>query len=117
MINDSKINLGSIQVEKQVIADIIASAVSEIDGVNLIKRNMFEEFMLLIGLKITPGAQIRFTDNNELLITVKVLIPFGINIQEAAQQIQSVIRSALAKMVDLNIKEINVNISGIQRGP
>ena len=40
MKDDTKIDLGSVQVHKKVFAEIIASALKEVSGVKLIENNI-----------------------------------------------------------------------------
>ena len=112
----NKFDLGSVQVHKQAIADIVTTAVSEIEGVRLIEKNFGEKFLELMGVNQFSGIEIKFDENNEALLEVKVLVHYGLNIPDIARKIQAKIKSAIENVVDINLKEINVNIHGIERG-
>jgi len=51
MICDQKVDLGSIQIHKKVIADIAAAALSEIEGVTLSLRSWRNRLMEFVGRK------------------------------------------------------------------
>ena len=48
-------------------------------------------------------------------LEIRVIIDYGINIPLVARQIQDVIQRAVEDAVDINLKEINVNIQAIER--
>ncbi len=116
MLTDQKVDLGSIQIHKKVIGDIAALAVEEIDGVSLIPKDMGLQFLDLFGHKKTPGVLVSVDKNNQVTIELKVYVRYGINIPEAARQVQDVVRMAVEKSTDVHLREVNVNVQGIERG-
>jgi len=49
-------------------------------------------------------------------VEIPLIIKYGYNIPEIANRVQENVRLALEKMSNLSIKEINVNVQGIERG-
>jgi uncharacterized alkaline shock family protein YloU len=116
MTQASKAQLGSVQIEKKVIAEIIASAVSQIEGVSLRRRNLAERLMEALGQKKYPGINIKVGGNDEVSLELKVFVCYGMNIPSVAQEVQNCVKSTVEKTIDLTLKDININIYGIERG-
>ncbi len=113
MICDQKVDLGSIQIHKKVIADIAAAALSEIEGVTLSLRSWRNRLMEFVGRKELAGINVQIDKNSQVSLELKVYIRYGINIPDMAQQVQETVRRAVEKTTDINLKEVNVNIQGI----
>ena len=116
MIEDNKVDLGSIQIHKKVIADIASSAIADIDGVRLVTNDIAGKFSELFGKKNFSGVIIHIDKNNQVVVEVKVSVRYGINIPDIAHIIQDSVRTAIEKTVDIDLKDVNVNIQGIERG-
>jgi uncharacterized alkaline shock family protein YloU len=116
MKDDSKIDLGSVQVHKKVFAEIIASALKEVSGVKLIEKNISNRLFEAFGKKEFPGIDVKVHDNHEVTLELKILVQYGINIPDAARQVQETVKSAIDKTLDVNLKDIHVNVQGIARG-
>ncbi len=112
----SRVDLGSIQVHKKAIADIAVSALSELDGVSLMPADLPTQFMEFFGQKSYPGIIVTVDKNNQVTLELRLRIRYGISVADIARQIQETVRSAIERTVDINLKDINVNIQGIERG-
>jgi uncharacterized alkaline shock family protein YloU len=115
MKNDSQIDLGSVQVHKKVFAEIISSTMDEIEGVSLIQKNLSNRFFEMFGQKDFPGINIKVEDGHEVTLELQVLVRYGMNIPDAARQVQRTVKAAIDKALDINLKDINVNVQGIER--
>ena len=116
MRDSSSIDLGSIQVHKKVVEEIIEAAISDMNGVTLLERDVVQKFLDVFRRKSNPGINIKVGKEGQVCVEVKVLIAYGLNIPDVARQIQNVIKEALDKMIDVELSDINVNIQGIERG-
>lgn len=116
MKNFSEVHIGSVHVHKKVLADIIAAALEGVEGVSLMPKGFFDSVAELAGYSGYPGVEIHIDDNNDVTIGLKVHVRYSMNISDIARQIQDVIRSALDKMVDIHVKDVNISIQGIERG-
>jgi len=114
-VGNDKINLGSVQVHKKVFSEIISSAISEVDGVCLIKKNIGNWLFEIFGQKGFPGISIKSDDNNDVTLELQVLVRYGVNIPDVAKDVQESVKSAIDKALDANLKDINVNVCGITR--
>jgi len=109
-------DLGNVQVHKKVLSEIINTAMEEVQGVRLYKKGIGIKIMQLMGKEVFPGVEIKVNDNDEVTLNIKVIIQYGRNIPNSASQIQDAVKSAIERTVDINLKNINVNIQGIERG-
>ena len=115
MKKEDKIDLGSVQVHKKVFAEIISSAIDEVDGVHLIQENLGDKLVGIFGQKDFPGIDIKVDEDHEVTLELQILVRYGMNIPDAARQVQQTIKSAIDKTLDINLKDINVNVQGIER--
>ena len=116
MIDSSRVDLGSIQVHKKAIADIAASALAEIDGVSLPAPNLVSKAKEILGYRSIPGIIVTVDKGNQVSIELRVLVRYGINIPDIARQIQELVRTAVERTIDISLKDINVNVQGIEKG-
>jgi len=116
MKRNEKIDLGSVQVHKKVFAEIISSALDEVKGVSLIQKKLGNKLFEVLGQKDFPGINIQVDENREVNLELHVLVRYGMNIPDAARQVQRVVKEAIDRTLDINLKNINVNVQGIERG-
>lgn len=115
MNHEQEIDLGTVQVHKRAIADIACSAIRDIDGVRLIENDFKDSLRELLGYKYYSGIVVTVDENNQVSIELKIVVRYGLNVPEIAREVQDVVRLAIEKTVDLNLKDITVNIQGVER--
>ena len=111
----SKIDLGSIKIHKKVLAEIAASAVKDIDGVRLAPPDVVATLAELFGLVRIPGVVVNLDKGNQVSIEVQIFVKYGINIPDVARRAQDAVRSAIERAVDIDLKDVNINIQGVDR--
>lgn len=116
MKEESITDLGAIRIHNKVVSSIASIATQEVEGVAKISSSLKSSILDLLGKKYHKGIKVEIDKNNELKIDVPVIVKYGFNLPEIANKIQDSIRKAIEKMTDLSIKEININIQGIERG-
>jgi len=116
MKNIEKIDLGSVQVHKKVFAEIIASALEGVDGVRLIDKSFGNRFVEMFGQRDFPGIEIKADEQHDVYLELKIFVQYGLNIPDAARQVQETVKKAVNKTLDISLKEIHVNVQGIERG-
>ncbi len=118
MINkeESRTELGTIRIYKNVIASIAAIAALEIDGVKKVSGNLKTSILQLIGKKQVYAVNVELDKSGEARIDIPIVIKYDYNIPETAGKIQENVRNALEKMTSLSIKDININVQSIERG-
>ena len=116
MSGENKVDIGFVQIHKKVIGDIAASALLEVQGAKLASFGLISKFFELIGNKNFPSVTVSIDNDNQVSVDIKVSIQYGLNVPDVARQVQDVVRVAVERAVDINLKEVNVNIQGIERG-
>ena len=113
---ESQTDLGNIRIHKNVISSISAIAATEIEGVKRVGRDLKSGLGELLGKKFFSAIKVDISKNEEVKVEIPLVIKYGYNIPEIANRVQDNVRLALEKMSNLSIKEINVNVQGIERG-
>lgn len=113
---ESRTDLGTIRIHKNVIASISALAAMDIEGVKRVGGDFKSGLMELLGKKSSASIKVEINKNEEVSLEMPVIIKYGYNIPEIADKVQESIRNALEKMTNLSIKEININVQGIEKG-
>jgi uncharacterized alkaline shock family protein YloU len=116
MKEESKLDFGAIKVHKKAIAEIVLTSIRDVEGVTLLKQDFLGTLLELTGTRHYPGITVNIDKNNQVCIEIKVRVQFGLNLQETARQVQEVVKTAIEKTVDIDIKDIHVVIYGIERG-
>lgn len=110
------IDLGTVQMHKKVIGDIAAAALKEIPGVRLAGFGLVSVFSEMLGYKNFPGVTVGLDKDGMVHVKIRVTVDYGLNIPTVATHIQEAVRSAVERSVDIDLKEINVNIQSVERG-
>jgi uncharacterized alkaline shock family protein YloU len=113
---ESRTDLGTVRIHKNVIASIASLAAIEIEGVKSIGGNFRSGLLELIGKKSIFAIKVDIDKNEEVRLEIPLIIKYGFNIPEIANRVQENARQALEKMTNLLIKDININVQGIERG-
>lgn len=113
---ESRTDLGTIRIHKNVIASIASLAAMEIEGVKRVGRDFKSGLLELMGKKALSAIKVEIDKNEEVKIEIPLIIKYGFNIPDIANKVQESTRNALEKMTNLSIKDININVQGIERG-
>lgn len=113
---ESRTDLGVIRIHKNVIASIASLAANEIDGVKRIGVDFKSGFLELLGKQSLSAIKVEIDKNEGVKVEIPLIIKYGFNIPDVANRVQENIRNALEKMTNLSIKDININVQGIERG-
>ncbi len=109
-------NLGIIQVHKRVIADICTAAISEVEGVSMARNVMLEDLCGFVGSRKNSAVDVRMDASGQVSVVVKVMVRYGLNLADVSRRVQDVVMTAVEKMADINLKDVDVSIQGIERG-
>lgn len=114
--DESRNELGVLRIHKNVVSSISSIAALEIEGVKRVARGLKSGLLELLERKFFSAIKVEITKNDEVKVQIPLIIKYGYNIPEVANRVQENVRLALEKMSNLSIKEINVNVQGIERG-
>jgi uncharacterized alkaline shock family protein YloU len=113
---ESRTDLGTIKIHKNVIASIASLAATEIEGVKRVGGDFKSGVLELISRKTAVAIRVEIDKNEEVKLVIPLVIKYGFNIPDIANKVQENVRNALEKMTNLLIKDININVQGIERG-
>lgn len=116
MRQGTQIDLGSVKVHKMAMSEIIASAILEITGVRLAEKTFSEQVLDLFGKSSYPGIDVDVDGSGDVSVEVRIIIRYGMNIPDVAKIVQDSVKAAVHKTMGIRLKEVNVNIYGIERG-
>lgn len=115
MDEHTKTGLGEIKIHQNVISSITIETTKQIEGVWGIGSSLRSQVLEFIGKKGTSAIKIDFDKNNEVTITVPIIVKFGYNIPEIAAKVQENVKLAIENATSIAVKEINVIIQEIER--
>lgn len=113
--HSNKIDIGAVKIHKNVIASIASIAALEITGVKQIGKSSSFDLSELLGLKSLKGIRVEFNKNDEIRLEIPLIVKYGYNISEIAENVQENVRLSIEKMVDKSPRDININIQGIEK--
>ena len=107
---------GAVMISEDVIAEIVAHAACEVEGVVGISTKPGADIAELIGKKNWGrGLKITVLEDNSVSVDCNITVNYGQNVVNVAGAAQSAIVSALESMAGIQIKAVNVNVCGISR--
>ncbi len=112
---ESRTELGAIRIHKNVVASIASLATMEIEGTKSIGKNFRSGFLEMLGRKNISGIKVEIDKNEEIRVDIPLIIKYGYNIPDIADKVQENVRNALERMTNLSIKDININVRGVER--
>jgi len=113
---ESRTDLGTIKIHREVIASISNVAACEVEGVKRTGTSLKSVLMELAGKKNSSAIKVEFDKNEEVKVEIPLIIKYGFSIPTVAARVQENVRNALEKMTNLTIKDINISVKGIERG-
>ena len=113
---ENNVNLGVVQLHTNVIADICAAAIADIDGVTLSRNELKEGLLSLFGIRRNTAVDVRLDPSGHVSLVVRVDVRYGLNLAETSRRIQDAVMTAVEKMADVNLRDVDVGIQGILRG-
>ncbi|MBU0547593.1 MAG: Asp23/Gls24 family envelope stress response protein [Candidatus Omnitrophica bacterium] len=114
--DESRNELGAVRIHKDVISSISSIAALEIEGVKRVGTNLKSSLSEFIGHKSFFAIKVDISRNEEVKVDIPLVIKYGYNIPDTASRVQENVHQALEKMSNLSVKDINVNVQGIERG-
>jgi uncharacterized alkaline shock family protein YloU len=115
MTQENTVDLGIVQIHKKVIGDIAVAAIGDVAGVKLADFGIIGSIAEAFGYKNYPAVSVNIDKDHQVSLKIRVIIFYGMNIPEISRQIQDVIQHAVEEAVDIDLKEINVNVQAVER--
>lgn len=103
---------GKISISEDVIAVMVAAAISEVEGVDGLGNTVGDDILEFIGKRsLAKGIKVTLLDDH-ITIDVLVMVAFGCVITDVAQKVQLAVSNALEAMTGLS-PTVNVHVSGV----
>ena len=100
---------GNVMIYEDVIATIVAQALTEVDGV--VKGGTE-----VIGKKHWgKGIRIAIAEDNSLSIGCNIIVGYGESVVNVANAVQEAITMAVESVTGVTVTDVNVNVCGIVR--
>ncbi|MGU3469797.1 Asp23/Gls24 family envelope stress response protein [Paenibacillus sp. D51F] len=104
---------GMIRISDDVVATIAGLAALETPGIAAMSGGISEGLAKrLSGKNAQKGVSVE-VGQLEAAVDLRVIVQYGIPIQEVCRQLQLNVREAVENMTGLNVVEINVKVDGV----
>ncbi|GAB7386760.1 hypothetical protein BSNK01_05960 [Bacillaceae bacterium] len=105
---------GVVRIADDVVAVIAGIAASETKGVASMSAGITEGLAKRVsGKNVTKGVSVEVGES-EAAIDLRVIVHYGMKIDEVCRQLQKNVKNAVEKMTGLNVVEVNVKVEGIE---
>lgn len=103
--------LGSIQINNNVVANIVAMASQEVPGVYGLASGD-----VLKGLFNKRDASVAVDEDEEgrYIIRVKLILVFGVRLAKVATEVQNAVRDQVEKMTDKEVARVDVIVDAVR---
>jgi len=103
-MSDSKTLSGQVHIADEVIANIVGTAVMETEGVVGMSRHL--------GGRKKAGKGITLQiDNDNLTVSIAIVIKSGVKIQDVAADAQQKVKTAIETMTSYTAREVNIHVT------
>ncbi len=106
---------GTVMISEDVVAAIVAHAISDVEGIAGIVTKPGADIADLISKNWGKGVKILIAEDNTLSVDCSITICYGESVVETAQAAQAAIVNAVESMTGVKVRTVNVNVCGIVR--
>lgn len=104
---------GTVRISDDVVATIAGLAAMETPGIAAMSGGISEGWAKrLSGKNVHKGITVE-VGQVEAAIDLRVIVQYGMNIQEVCRELQRNVREAVANMTGLDVVEVNVKVEGV----
>lgn len=107
----------NVNIADDCISIIAGVSATSVEGVlNLGDNNMTNKLLPFLGTKnLKKGIYIE-KENNDLIIKISISIKDGYNIEDVCIAVQEKVKDAIESMLDVNVKEVSINVVNLAAG-
>lgn len=112
--------MGKISINNEVVANIVAMAAREVTGVSGLASGGFKDDLAgLFGSRKDSGSSVSISENAEgaYLVSIKLILTFGVQLAKVAQNVQNAIREQVETMTNKEVARVDVIVDGVHREP
>lgn len=108
---------GTIKIADEVVSIIAGLATIEVPGVAGMSGGFVGGIAEILGMRnLSKGVKVAVGET-ETAIDLYIITDYGINIPEAAKQVQTNVKAAIENMTGLDVVQVNVHVQGIKLQP
>ncbi|HIW32319.1 MAG TPA: Asp23/Gls24 family envelope stress response protein [Candidatus Paenibacillus intestinavium] len=108
-----ELQTGVIRISDDVVATIAGLAALETPGIAAMSGGISEGLAKrLSGKNVQKGVSVE-VGQLEAAIDLRIIVHYGIPIQEVSRQLQLNVREAVSNMTGLQVVEVNVKVEGV----
>ncbi len=111
MMADSQRDLGVIQVNNSVVAQIVRIATLGVPGVHAVGKDRLAD--VLTRKENERGVRVAEDETESYQIEVRVILDFGVELAAAGSEIQQTIHDHVTRMTSKRVARVDVIIDGI----
>ncbi len=101
---------GEVKVSNAVISVISGMALNEIEGVYSISEDKetgnYSKKLLSKGISIEEKGE-------KIVVTVKIIVKYGYDVNEVARNVQLKVKDALENMIGFNVESVSIVVNGV----
>ena len=97
---------GSVLISEEVLVNIIALAVAEVEGAQLSGKP---------GINWGKGIKLSIDDDNCVTVKCYVNVEFNQSVVAIAANVQETVANALESMAGVTVRSVNVSVVGVTR--
>ncbi|MEG0069090.1 Asp23/Gls24 family envelope stress response protein [Cetobacterium sp.] len=106
--------LGNIKIADDVVKTISAKAAQDVSGVYKLAGGVADEVSKMLGKKrLTNGVKVEVGEK-ECSVEVYIIVEYGYQISEVAQNVQKNVLAAISTMTGLKVVEVNVFVQDVK---
>lgn len=105
--------LGSINISEEVLAAIAGAAALEVEGVGALGSGLGSDVAALVSRKALSKGVHLSVENDEVTVTVAILVRYGHVVPQVAGAVQDAVKSALENTSGLRVAGVNVTVAGV----
>lgn len=106
--------LGNIKIADDVVKTISAKAAQDVSGVYKLAGGVADEVSKMLGKKrLTNGVKVEVGEK-ECSVEIYIIVEYGYQISEVAQNVQKNVLSAVTTMTGLKVVEVNVFVQDVK---
>jgi len=106
-------SLGTVRIADDVVAVIAGLTAGKVEGIASMSAGITEGWAKRVsGKNLTKGVDVE-VGQVETAIDLRVIVEYGVKINEVCQVLQQEVKEAVENMTGLNVVEVNVKVEGV----
>lgn len=103
----------SVRISDEVVATIAAIAAGEVEGVGGMCGSRAGDIIEKLGKKNSAKGVKVEVEENQVKISMNMLVSYGYKIREVCEEVQSSVKAAVEGMTGLHVAEVSIVVQGI----